>query len=419
MNRDAPEATSPAAGVPHAVTGVAALLPHATGRVCSICVMDESNPALAFDANGQCNACRDAFARMPHEWHRGTDGARRLEALAAKLKAAGHGKRYDVMLGLSGGIDSAYLAHVAVRKLGLRALAVHVDGGWNSEPATRNIESLVRGLDLDLHTHVVEWQEMRDLQVAFLRASVLNQDIPQDHAFFATLYRTAVKFGIRDFLSGVNFTTECVNPPGWGYPSLDGHHARAIHRRFGTVPVHAYPFMDLPEFLWLTRVRRQLTIHRPLNDLDYDKEAARGELTREYGWRDYGGKHAESRFTKFYQEIYLPRKFGFDKRRLHLSSLIVSGQATRAEALAELATPIAEPRQVRRDIRFVAKKLGLAPADLEALIDSPPVSHLAYPNRQAAFARLSGLKSWARRVVRRRRGAAAGSTDRESMERAG
>ena len=366
-------------------------------RVCTFCVMDESNPAIAFDASGQCASCRAALASMAHEWRRGAEGARRLQALAERLKAAGRGKRYDVMLGLSGGIDSAYLAHVAVRELGLRALAVHVDGGWNSEPAVRNIESLVRKLDLDLHTHVVEWQDMRDLQLAFLRSSVLNQDIPQDHAFFSTLYRTAVTFGIRDFLSGVNFASEGVALPGWGYPAMDGKHARAIHRRFGTRPLRADPFMGLAEFLWLTRVRRVLTVHRPLNDLDYDKEAARATLTREYGWRDYGTKHAESRFTKFYQEIYLPRKFHFDKRRLHLSSLIVSGQMTRAAALAELAQPIAEPAQVRRDMKFVAKKLGLDQAELEALIDSPGVSHLRYPNQQALFTRLSALKLLVRR----------------------
>lgn len=368
-------------------------------RVCTFCVMDESNPAIVFDTAGQCNCCRDAIARMPHEWHRGAEGAARLEALAVRLKAAGQGRRYDAMIGLSGGIDSAYLAHVAVRRLGLRVLAVHVDGGWNSEPATRNIESLVRALDLDLHTHVVEWQEMRDLQVAFLRASVLNQDIPQDHAFFSTLYRTAVRFGIGDFLSGVNFSSEGVSPPGWGYPSMDGKHARAIHQRFGTTELRAYPFMGLFEFLWLTRVRRQLTVHRPLNDLDYDKEVAREKLTRDYGWRDYGGKHSESRFTKFYQDIYLPRKFGFDKRRLHLSSLIVSGQVTRDAALAELATPIVAPDQARRDIKFVAKKLGLDAAELAALIDGPGVSHLEYPNQHAMFTRLGALNALLRRVA--------------------
>ena len=370
-------------------------------RVCTFCVMDESNPAIEFDAQGQCNCCRDALARKAHEWRPGAEGEERLGALADRLKLAGRGRRYDAMIGLSGGIDSAYLAHVAVRKLGLRVLAVHVDGGWNSEAAVHNIESLVRRLDLDLYTHVVEWQDMRDLQLAFLRASVLNQDIPQDHAFFSTLYRTAVHFGIRDFLSGVNFATESVVPPGWGYPAMDGMHARAIHRRFGTTGLKAYHFMGLAEYLWLTRARRQLTVHRPLNEMAYDKDAAKEELTRCYDWRDYGGKHSESRFTKFYQDIYLPRKFGFDKRRLHLSSLIVAGQTTRQPALKVLAVPISAPEQIRRDVRFVAKKLGLSAAELEAMIDGPAISHLVYPTRQALFARLAAMKAALRGFGRR------------------
>ena len=368
-------------------------------RICTFCVMDESNPAIAFDASGQCNCCRDALRRLPHEWWPGDEGKARMTQLATRLKAAGQGRPYDAMLGLSGGIDSAYLAHLAVRQLGLRVLAVHVDGGWNSEPAVRNIESIVRQLDIDLHTHVVEWQEMRDLQVAFLKSSVLNQDIPQDHAFFSTLYRTARRFGIRNFLSGVNFASESVVPPGWGHPSMDGKHAKAIHAQFGVIPLKGYPFMGLPEFLWLTRVRKQLTVHRPLNFMAYDKEAARHELTREYGWRDYGGKHCESRFTKFYQEIYLPQKFDFDKRRLHLSSLIVSGQMTRADALSELAEPIAVPEQVRRDIKFVAKKLGMDATELKTLIDLPAVSHLSYPNQMALHARLTAIKLALRRFA--------------------
>jgi len=373
----------------------------AAPRICTFCVMDSSNPNIEFDENGQCNCCRDALERKPHEWWPGEEGQRRLRALVDQLRAAGRGKKYDVMLGLSGGIDSAYLAHVAVRRLGLRALAVHVDGGWNSEPAVHNIETLVRALDLDLHTYVVEWREMRDLQVAFLKASVLNQDIPQDHAFFATLYRTAARFGLRHFLSGVNFASENIVPPAWGYPSMDGKHARAIHRAHGTLQLRTFPFMGLTEFLWLTRARKQLTLHRPLNYMAYDKEAARRELEREYGWRDYGGKHSESRFTKFYQDIYLPRRYGFDKRRLHLSSLIVSGQITRAAALAELATPAITPDQERRDVRFVAKKLELTPAALEALIDQPPVDHLAYPNQMALHGGLKYLRQRVRRLLPR------------------
>lgn len=368
------------------------------GRVCTFCVMDDSNPRISFDTHGQCNCCRDALQRRPHEWWPDAEGQRRTRQLVEMLKAQGQGRPYDVMIGLSGGIDSAYLAHLAVREMGLRVLAVHVDGGWNSEPAVNNIETLVRQLDIDLHTYVVEWQEMRDLQLAFLKSSVLNQDIPQDHAFFATLYRTAAKFQLRHFVSGVNYATECVVPPAWGHPSMDGKHARAIHQRFGAQPLPTYPFMGLPEFLWMTRVRKQLTVHRPLNYVNYHKEQAREELKRHYGWRDYGGKHSESRFTKFYQDIYLPRKFGFDKRRLHLSSLIVSGQTTRDEALAELATPIIEALQERRDIRFVAKKLGITEAQLQGLIDSAPVDHLDYPNQMGLHRRLTALRNKLRTI---------------------
>ncbi|MBC7483361.1 MAG: N-acetyl sugar amidotransferase [Rhizobacter sp.] len=370
-------------------------------RICSVCVMDDSNPTIQFDTAGQCDCCRDSQIRMPHEWWPGAEGHTRMDAMVRTLKEGGQGKPYDVMIGLSGGIDSAYLAHLAVRELGLRVLAVHVDGGWNSEPAVRNIESIVRALDIDLHTYVVEWREMKDLQVALLKASVLNQDMPQDHAFFATLYRTAAKFGLRHFLSGVNFASENV-VPRWGFPSMDGKHLKALHSRFGIAPLDSYPIMPLTEFLWLTRVRKVLTVHRPLNYLAYDKEAARLELTCLYGWRDYGGKHCESRFTKFYQELYLPRKFGFDKRRLHLSSLIVSGQLTREAALEELAQPITFPDQARRDLKFVAKKLGLSVDELNTLIESPAVDHLSYPNQMALHRRLTTLKG----LLRRRIGAA-------------
>lgn len=360
--------------------------------------MDASNPAIEFDASGQCNCCRDALHRRSQEWWPNDEGIARMARLVAVLKEQGRGKQYDVMVGLSGGIDSAYLAHVASRVHGLRLLAVHVDGGWNSEPAVRNIESIVRGLGIDLHTYVVEWQEMRDVQVAFLKASVLNQDMPQDHAFFATLYRTAARFGIRHFLSGVNFASENIVPPNWGFPSMDGSHLRAVHRRFGGGHLDTFPIMSLMQFLWMTRGRKQLAVHRPLDYVAYDKELAKIELQRVYGWRDYGDKHCESRFTKFYQEIYLPRKFAFDKRRLHFSSLIVSGQMTRKRALQKLAEPISQPDQVRRDVKFVAKKLGLTRVALEELIDARAISHFDYPNQMGLHSRLSALKGAMRRV---------------------
>jgi N-acetyl sugar amidotransferase len=362
-------------------------------QVCSFCVMDSVIPALQFDANGQCDCCKQALSRLPHEWWPDEEGERRLDSLTRALKATGQGQKYDCMVGLSGGVDSAYLAHLAVSKLGLRVLAVHVDAGWNSAAAVRNIESIVRKLDLDLHTFVVEWGEMRDIQLAFLRASVLNQDNPQDHAFFSTLYRTAMHCNISHFLSGVNYASENIIPPGWGHPYMDSRQIRAIHRLYGKHSLRNFPFMGLPEFVWQSRIMKRLTVHRPLNYFAYDKEVARRELESEYGWVDYGGKHHESRFTKFYQEIYLPRKFGFDKRRLHLSSLIVSGQLTRETALKELETPIIDEVSRRHDMRFIAKKLGITVDELECLIYAPAKSHLAYPN-QMAFHRMLVRIKW-------------------------
>ncbi|MES2353052.1 MAG: N-acetyl sugar amidotransferase [Pseudomonadota bacterium] len=368
-------------------------------QVCTVCVMDNTNPHIIFDQSGQCNCCKDAFARRAHEWWPGIDGRKQLDAMMEQLREQGRGKAYDAMIGLSGGVDSAYLAHFIRREYGLRLLAVHVDGGWNTEAAVRNIEVLVRNLDLDLHTYVVEWEEMRDLQLAFLRASVLNQDIPQDHAFFSTLYRTASKFGLRHFLSGVNYASESVIPPNWGYPSIDGRHVRGIHARFGEKPLRSFPILGLFEYLWMTRVRRQLTVFKPLDYLPYDKEQAKVTLTKHYAWKDYGGKHHESRFTRFYQEVYLPQKFAFDKRRLHLSSLIVSGQLTREAALDELSKPIADAAQAMRDTRFVAKKLGIERSELEALLAAPPVPHENYPNRKVVHARMSAVRGMVRKML--------------------
>lgn len=367
-------------------------------QVCSYCVMDTTIPALHFDANGQCTACKNAISRRGYEWWPNAEGAHKLEELAKQLKTEGKGRDYDCMIGLSGGIDSAYLAHIAVRQLGLRVLAVHVDGGWNSEPAVRNIELLVRALDIDLHTYVVEWAEMRDLQSAYLSASVLNQDIPQDHLFFSTLYRTARRFGIRHFLSGVNYATENIQVPNFGYPYSDDRNLRGIHRRFGRVPLASYPVMPFLEFLWLTRVRKLLNVHRPLNFIDYHKDSSLELLRKDYGWRDYGSKHSESRFTKFYQDIYLPRKIGFDKRRLHLSSLIVSGQISRDDALREIQTPSISPMQASLDIKFVAKKLGLQVSDLINLIEAPIVSHTTYPNIQSTLKALAGARDSIRKA---------------------
>lgn len=377
------------------------MTPPTDGKICSVCVMTEDATGVAVGVDGQCNCCKDAFSRMADEWWPGSEGRQRMADLVRELKAEGVGKPYDALVGLSGGVDSAYLAHVMAAQYGLRLLAVHVDAGWNSEPAVHNIEKLVRGLDLDLITCVIEWSEVRDVQRAFLRAGVLNQDFPQDHAFFATLLRLAREYGVKSFLSGVNFASENLHVPHDGPSSTDGKHVREIHRQFGERPLASYPIMTMFEYLWTTRLRGMPKRYRPLDYMNYDKEAARAELEAVYGWRDYGPKHSESRFTKFYQEVFLPRKLGFDKRRLHLSSLIVSGQLTRDQALAELARPATSERQAERDTKFVAKKLEMSREELLSLIDAPVVSHDRYGSDKALTDRLLGIRTKVRKMVRR------------------
>jgi len=347
--------------------------------------MDNSNPGVTFDDNGQCACCRDALARKPHEWWPTDEGRVRLNLQIARIKQEMADRPYDVIIGLSGGVDSAYVAHMLRRDFALRILAIHVDGGWNSEAAVRNIELLVRKLDIDLHTHVVEWHEMRDLQLAYLKASVVNQDVPQDHAFFSALYRLAKKYGQRYFLGGMNFSSESVRIPEGGYPFEDARNLRAIHRAHGSIALQTFPTVGSLEYLWLKRIRKQIQILKPLNYLPYDKEAAKRELVETYGFVDYGSKHQESRFTKFYQEIYLPARYGFDKRRLHLSALIVSGQMTREEALQELRIPLTTQEQAARNKRFVAKKLGITVSELERLITLPVMPHENFANSQALY----------------------------------
>lgn len=351
---------------------------------CVRCVMDDSDPDLDLDETGVCRYCRafpTVWASLPH-----TAEAQRVavESLVAGIRGRQRGGDYDCVLGLSGGADSSFLA-LKVKEWGLRPLAVHFDTGWNSELSVANISALVEHLELDLVTKVCDWDEMRDLQLAFFRAGVANCDIPQDHAFLAVLLRTAAEHGIRTILSGHNIATEFVLPAAWGYTSRDPVHLRAIHRRFGTHRLRNYPilglFDDRIRYPWMQGI---VTL-KPLNLVDYDKERAKAEL-REIGWRDYGGKHHESRFTRFFQAYYLPKKFGFDKRKAHLSSLILSGQSTKEAALAELALPAMSLKDAERELEFLASKLGVSAGEFRALIEQPPVAHEDYPNAAWLYA---------------------------------
>ncbi len=351
-------------------------------RICARCVMDTSDPDISFDRDGICNHCHFFTEKVLPRWFPDERGQILLKAMIAQVQAKGRGKPYDSIIGLSGGVDSSYLATRAV-EWGLRPLAVHVDAGWNSELAIRNIEQIVTRLGLDLHTIVVDWQEMRDLQLAFLRADVANQDTPQDHAFYAGLYTYAVGNGFKYLLSGANYATESILPKAWGYSAMDARHIRAIHRRFGARKLSSFPLVGFFDLHLNYPYLRGLQVLSPLNYIKYRKSDAVAYLEKNYGWRYYGGKHYESRWTRFFQAHYLPTKFGYDKRRAHLASLVAAGEISREEALRELAKPLYTANELAADQAFVAKKLGISVDQLEALILQPARHHSEYSNNEA------------------------------------
>lgn len=365
-------------------------------QMCTRCVMDTTDPLITFDDEGVCSHCHDFETNFRPHWKPTPEGERELRALIQTIKDDGRDRPYDCILGLSGGVDSSYLA-VKVVEWGLRPLVVHVDAGWNSELAVRNIEQIVSKLGLDLVTHVVDWEDMKELHLAFLRSHVANQDIPQDHAFFAALYGYAVKSNIKYVISGTNHATESILPKAWGYDAMDATHLKAIHRRFGQKPLRHFPIISFFRYFIYFPYIRGMQVVAPLNYIPYNKKLAIDYLEKNYGWRYYGGKHYESRWTRFYQAHYLPAKFGYDKRKAHLASLIVSGQLTRDEALSELEKPLYTGNELAEDKAFVAKKLGLSVEQLEDFTRKPPRSHFEFPTN----ARQAAVGFWALRVVRR------------------
>ncbi len=358
-----------------------------SGRVCVRCIMNSAvDPRIEFDANGVCNHCRRYDALVASRVMQGPEGQRALDALVARMKSAGRGRDYDCIIGVSGGVDSTYVAYL-VRKLGLRPLAVHFDNGWNSELAVSNIEKVLKRLDIDLYTYVVDWEEFRDLQMAFLKASTPDGEIPTDHGIFALLWNEAARLGVRYIVSGMNFATESMSVPDWSYGHSDWRYIKAVHRRFGTRLLRTYPHFSLLDLAWINLVRRIRTVSI-LNYLPYDKNEAMRVLQDELGWIYYGGKHYESVYTRFWQGYVLPRKFGIDKRYGHLSDLINSGQLTREQALEEVAKePYAAELQAQ-DLRYVAKKFELTEAQFAELMALPPRSFREFPNNYATVERL-------------------------------
>lgn len=362
-------------------------------RTCTNCVMDTTDEKIVFDEHGVCDHCNNFYRKILPNWHTDERGARTLRKLADRIQEEGRDREFDCIIGMSGGVDSSYLTYLAKSELGLRPLVFHVDAGWNSQIAVNNIEKLVDGLDLHLYTEVIDWEEMRDLQLAFFKAGVPHIDTPQDHAFFATMYEFAERHGVKYILTGANFSTECVrNPIEWMYYQSDSIQLRDIHARFGMHPLTKFPLTTILRHKVYLRYVKKIRVVTPLNYVPYIKKDAMQLLQERFGWQPYPQKHFESRFTKFYESYWLPKKFGYDTRKVQYSSLILTKQMTRAEALEKLSQPAYDEATAVQDFEYIATKLGITVSELQGYMDAPNRSFRDYRSQESIYkigARLS------------------------------
>lgn len=350
-------------------------------RICTNCIMDTSDPGISFNDAGMCDHCQNFYERIVPAWHQDERGARELDAIVAQIKKDGEGRTHDCIIGISGGVDSSYLTYYAKEKLGLRPLIFHVDAGWNSQQAVNNIEVLIEALGLDLHTEVINWQEMQDLQLAFMKAGVAYADLPQDLVFFSSMYKFAVKEKFKYVLTGANFSTECIRQPlDWAYWATDLRYVKDVHRKFGTRPLKTMPMVSIFKYKIWDRLFHGMRVVRPLNHIPYVKTEAVQELVDKFGWQTYTHKHYESRCTRFIESYWMPEKFGYDTRRPHYSSLVVTKQMTRDEALAKIAHKAYDPAEIDHDIAYFATKLEITPEELKQIMAGPNHSWRDYKN---------------------------------------
>tara|TARA_B100001057_G_C22871093_1_gene958907 strand:- start:6813 stop:7907 length:1095 start_codon:yes stop_codon:yes gene_type:complete len=331
---------------------------------------------IVFDDNGVCEYCEQYREK---EKIRMIDEANRdelLQKIIQSIKVRGKRKKYDCIIGVSGGTDSTYVA-LKVKEWGLRPLAVHLDNGWNSELAVENIEKTLDQLDIDLYTHVVDWREFRDIQLSFLKASTPDIEIPTDHAINAILLQLAGKFGVKYVISGSNYNDEGAFPEAWAYGHLDFKYVKGIHKKFGTIPIKTYPYLTASKLLYKIGIKR-IKVVAILNYMHFNKQEARALLTSKLGWRDYGGKHNESIYTKFVQEYILPIKFGIDVRKPYLSAPILRGQMTRDEALDQLKESIATEKSRQEQKIYFLKKMGISEQEFEAIMSAPRKTRFDY-----------------------------------------
>lgn len=355
-------------------------------QICTNCVMDTTDSKIHFDDNGVCDHCNIFYKEILPNWHTDERGDRELTAIINKIKKEGEGKDFDCLMGMSGGIDSSYLLYVMKEKFGLRPLVFHVDAGWNSQIAVNNIERLVDGLGLDLYTEVINWEEIKDLQLAFFKSGVPHIDVPQDHAFFATMYKFASRHNIKYILTGGNYSTECIrNPLEWMYYQSDSIQLRDIYKKFGTGKLKDYPVSNILWHKVYLPYFKKIKLIRPLDYVPYNKDEAMQLLVDKFGYQKYPQKHFESRFTRFYESYWLPTKFGYDTRKVQFSSLILTDQMTREEALKELSKPAYDPETVHHELDYVASKLDWSIEQLMSCLHAPNKTYRDFANQETIY----------------------------------
>lgn len=355
-------------------------------KICSRCVMDRSDSKIMFDENGVCDHCNTFDSDIKPHWNANEKSWEEISKIADNIREEGKGKDFDCIIGMSGGIDSSYLVYLAKEKLNLRPLVFHVDAGWNSETAVNNIEQIVDRLGLDLYTEVIDWEEMKDLQLSFFKSGVSHVDTPQDHAFFATMYKFASKYGIKHILTGGNYSTECIrNPIEWMYFQSDSRQIKDIQKKFGKKKLKKFPLTNILWHKIYLPYIKGIKVYRPLDYMEYHKEEATQFLVDNFGYQRYAQKHFESRFTKFYEAYWLPEKFGFDTRKVQYSSLILTGQMTRDEALEKLKSKAYDEETIVHDFEFIANKLGISVKELQGYMEAPNKTYKDYNNQQKVY----------------------------------
>jgi len=351
-----------------------------TYRQCNRCVMDTSDSEITFNENGYCNHCLEYFENTSKRTYRGKETDQILAQLVEKIKKTGKNKKYDCVLGLSGGIDSCYSAYIA-RQLGLRVLTVHLDNGWNSETAVKNIKYVVGKLGFDYQSYVLDWEEFKDLQLSFLKASVPEAETPTDIAILAALHKVAAKYNIKYIISGGNFVTEGILPKSWHYDAKDEKYLKSIHKLFGTKKLKTFPTFGFLKEMYYKFIKGIKIIYL-LNYIPYSKKEAMKVIEKELDWKYYGGKHYESKYTGFLQSYILPEKFNIDYRLATFSTQICAGEMTREEALTELQNKPYDLEKVYEEKEYVSKKLGISVNEFNEIMKTPKKTHYDYPNNQ-------------------------------------